>query len=366
MRIPSAWRGSGLQSTLWFAIVVTFGAVPTSVPTSAFGGNSPGQAPATGDAFEQNRRLGRGVNVLGYDPIWKSPSEARFRAEYFRLIRQAGFDHVRVNLHPFRDAQPDGSLSPAYWQTLDWVVQRSLENHLAVVLDFHEFLDMAKDPNAKKGRFLDIWRQIAERYKHVRREVYFEILNEPHGKLTPALWNQFLREALAVIRKANPDRTVIIGPGQWNGINFLKDLDLPEDDRNLIVTVHFYEPFAFTHQGAPWMEYKDKVGVAWNGDKPQREAIARDFARAQAWAERRSRPLYLGEFGAYDRADMASRVRYLGCVARQAEKLGWSWAYWQFDPNFLLYDVSRHQWIRPLLDALIPADANQNFQASPP
>ena len=23
------------------------------------------------DAFEQNRKLGRGVNILGYDPIWR-------------------------------------------------------------------------------------------------------------------------------------------------------------------------------------------------------------------------------------------------------------------------------------------------------
>ena len=26
------------------------------------------------DAFEQNRKLGRGVNILGYDPIWEDRS----------------------------------------------------------------------------------------------------------------------------------------------------------------------------------------------------------------------------------------------------------------------------------------------------
>ena len=28
--------------------------------------------PGPVDVFEQNRRLGRGVNIIGYDPIWRS------------------------------------------------------------------------------------------------------------------------------------------------------------------------------------------------------------------------------------------------------------------------------------------------------
>ncbi len=36
------------------------------------------------DAAAQNRMMGRGVNVLGYDPIWAFPSEARFTPDDFR------------------------------------------------------------------------------------------------------------------------------------------------------------------------------------------------------------------------------------------------------------------------------------------
>jgi endoglucanase len=28
-----------------------------------------------GFAFEQNKRLGRGVNIIGYDPLWKDASK---------------------------------------------------------------------------------------------------------------------------------------------------------------------------------------------------------------------------------------------------------------------------------------------------
>lgn len=313
------------------------------------------RADDSGVAAKQNKRLGRGVNVLGYDPIWKSPSKARFQQEFFRQIHDAGFGHVRINLHPYRDAGPDGNLAPDYWKTLDGAVQHALENRLAVILDFHEFLEMAKNPEAKTDRFLSIWKQIAERYRNAPNEVFFEILNEPNGELTPKLWNRLLREALAVIRRSNPQRTVIVGPARWNTIDLLEELDLPEDDRNLIVTIHYYNPFEFTHQGAPWTDRKNKTGVRWNGDQQERLAIARDFDRAQTWAERHQRPLYLGEFGAYDKAEISSRTRYLDCVAREAERRGWSWAYWQFDSDFILFDVGKRQWVRPLLDALIPA-----------
>jgi endoglucanase len=312
------------------------------------------QTSAAPTAFEQNKRLGRGINILGYDPLWKSPSEARFQERYFQMIRAAGFDHVRINLHPFRDAKPNGGISEAYWKTLDWAIQHALESKLAVILDVHEFLEMAKEPMAKKERLLAVWKQIAERYQNAPNTVFFEILNEPNGQLSPKLWNRMLLEALAVIRRTNPHRTVIVGPGHWNSINLLEELELPENDPNLIVTVHYYNPFSFTHQGTPWTDYKDKVGVVWQGDEQERLAIQRDFDRAQAWAQQHHRPLYLGEFGVYDKAEMPSRVRYLAFVVQEAERHGWSWAYWQFDSDFILYDVAKQQWVQPILNTLIP------------
>jgi endoglucanase len=74
----------------------------------------------------------------------------------------------------------------------------------------------------------------------------------------------------------------------------------------------------------------------------------------QSWANKHDRPIYLGEFGVYDKAETPSRVRYLDFIARQAEKFGWSWACWRFDSDFVLYDISKQQWNKPVLDALQP------------
>jgi endoglucanase len=309
----------------------------------------------TPDAFKQNQRLGRGVNVLGYDPIWKDRQKGRFQEKYFRLIKEAGFNHVRVNLHPFRDNKPDPDhkLSAAWFETLDWTLKHTLANHLVVILDFHEFQAMGENPEGNKERMLAVWRQIAEHCKDAPDDVLFEILNEPNKKLTPALWNPLLREALVIIRQSNPHRTVIVGPTSWNSINDLDKLDLPEEDHNLIVTVHYYNPFHFTHQGAPWAGLAGKVGVAWNGTDKEKQAIVNDFGKAQRWAQKYQRPIYLGEFGAYDKAKMADRARWAHFVARQAEKLGWSWAWWQFEGDFVLYDVKKDAWVAPIQQALV-------------
>ena len=40
-------------------------------------------------------------------------------------------------------------------------------------------------------------------------------------------------------------------------------------------------------------------------------------------------------------------------VARQAEKLGFSWAYWQFDSDFVLYNIAGDSWNEPIRQALV-------------
>ncbi|HTY88823.1 MAG TPA: glycoside hydrolase family 5 protein, partial [Candidatus Acidoferrum sp.] len=308
----------------------------------------------------QNKLLGRGVNVLGYDPIWDSFAQGRFKQRYFKMIKDGGFDTLRVNLYPFRHMgpAPDFTLSNSWWRTTEWVVTNALAANLNVILDFHEYEITGKDAASNKAKFLAFWRQVAPHFRNAPDRVLFEILNEPNGQMTPELWNQTLAEALAIIRASNPTRTVVIGPAFWNSIDHLAELKLPEADRNLIVTVHYYKPMAFTHQGAPWVQPTPKLGAVWQGTPEERAAIEADFNKAQAWAKQQNRPILLGEFGAFDKGEMPSRVRWTDYISRTAEKEGWSWAYWQFDSDFIVYEIGKEQWVEPIHQALIPpADA---------
>ncbi len=349
MRMRAACSAGIVCSVLLEMSIVLAAPLP---PASAAEGTP---ARKTVSAFEQNKRLGRGLNIIGYDPLWRSRDRARFQDRHFRLIEEAGFNHVRINLHPWRDGKIDAEnrLQQDWLETLDWAVRQASTHKLAVILDLHEYDAMGRRPEENRQRFLATWRQLAERYADAPNEVLFEILNEPNKKLTPQLWNEYAREALKIIRATNPTRTVIVGPAFWNSVDYLDKLVLPESDRNLIVTVHYYKPMEFTHQGASWAGQRDKVGIPWNGTAADREPIQRDFAKVQRWAEKYDRPIYVGEFGAYDKADMPSRARYIGFVAREAERRGWSWAYWQFDGDFIAFDMRTQQWVKPILDALI-------------
>jgi endoglucanase len=308
------------------------------------------------DAFQQCARLGRGVNILGWDPIWRNRAQGQIKELHFKLIHEAGFQHVRINLHPLRDGKPDanGKLRDEFFTILDWALNQAAANQLMAILDFHDDLAISPDPEGKRKQFLDSWTAIAEHCKERPNTVLFEILNEPAGKFTYDAWQEYFQAALAIIRKSNPDRTIVIGPAMWNGIGELSHLKLPADDRNIIATVHYYNPFPFTHQGTSWTSQKDKVGVTWTATESEIKAVEKDLDKANAWAKQNNRPIYLGEFGAYEKGDMASRVRWTAFVSREFEKRGWSWGYWQFADNFAAFDMKSQKWVEPILSALIP------------
>jgi endoglucanase len=306
------------------------------------------------DPSDQVKQMARGVNILGYDPIWHNFADARFKQRHFAVIHDGGFQTVRVNLQAFRHMNAQNQLPPAYLATLDWVVQNALANHLNVIIDEHDYNPMATNPAGNTPKLLAFWRQIGERYKNQPNTVLFEMLNEPHDHLDAPAWNALLKQCLAVIRKTNPTRNVVIGPSSWNGIHALSKLELPADDRHIIVTVHYYSPMEFTHQGASWNEAtKNLSGITW-GTGVQMKTVATDFASVQNWSQAHNRPILLGEFGAYERGDMASRVKYTSCVARTAESLGWAWTYWQFDSDFIAYDMNKDDWVHPIWKALVP------------
>ncbi len=306
------------------------------------------------DPSAQIEKMRRGVNIIGYDPLWKDFAKARFHERHFRLIHEAGFQTVRVNLQAFDHMDAQNRLDPAWLKTLDWVVKNALANDLTVILDEHDYTFCAENADACRTKVLAFWEQVAAIYKDAPSSVVFEILNEPNGQLTDERWNALLKEALAVIRKTNPTRNVIIGPALWNNMQHLDKLELPDDDRHIIVTVHYYSPMTFTHQGASWSkETAHLSGVTWGSDA-EKQRVVDDFAGAQQWSKAHDRPILLGEFGAYDKGPLESRVLYTSWVARTAESLGWAWTYWQFDSDFIVWDMAKDAWVEPIQKALIP------------
>jgi len=298
----------------------------------------------------------RGVNVLGYDPYWTDESKRRFEWRHFTEIRRAGFDFVRLNLQAFRHMDAQDRLEPAWLAKLDDVVRHAQQAGLGVIIDEHDFNACSTDIETCRTRLSAFWRQVAPRFAKAPRNVAFELLNEPHDNLNREPWNRLLAEELAIVRKTNPTRIVVVGPTHWNSLKDLPLLKLPADP-NLLVTFHYYEPFGFTHQGATWAGdwVKNLHDVKW-GTPQERAAIAVDFDQVATWARTNRRPVLLGEFGAYDKSGTPIELRaaYTSADRCEAERRGFGWAYWQFEGDFIAWDMKVNAWVKPIKDALVP------------
>ena len=310
-------------------------------------------------AFAVAAALGRGINLGNAleAPLREGQWGVTIRPDYITKIKAAGFGHVRLPVRWSAHAWPeaDYAINPKFFARVDQILDQAQAAGLKVVLNMHHFDDLYADPATETERFLSLWWQIAERYKDRPDSVLFEPLNEPHDKLSADLWNDLFPKVLGTIRGSNPTRMVVVGGANYSNLWELKNLSLPADDRRLIPTFHYYEPFKFTHQGAPWQQGADVwLGTKWAGTADERKKLADDFAVADAWAKENRRPLYVGEFGAFDKADMASRAAWTGAVRAEAERLGMPWAYWEFASSFGCFDPIAHRWKKPLLEALVP------------
>jgi endoglucanase len=314
-------------------------------------------AAAEGDAFAANRALGRGVNLGN---ALEAPKEGdwgmKIEAEFFRTIKQAGFQHVRLPVKWTSHASKEAPyrIDDEFFARVDTLLKQAEESGLRLVLNHHHYDELDKKPKEELARAVALWKQIAKRYKDRGDWLVFELMNEPHEELNKDnAWSELIQPLLAAVRETNPTRPVIIGPPFWNGMWALGKFKLP-DDPNLIVTVHYYNPFQFTHQGASWAKDSEKwLGTKWTGSEAEVAAITKEFDATAKWAKENNRPIYLGEFGAYSKADDESRAKWTATIAREAVKRGWSFAYWEFGAGFGVYDRDKKEWRASLKNALL-------------
>ena len=335
------------------AFIVLGVAMLSCVATSPFLLVRTVSAGETGPAFEAVKRLGRGINILGYDGIWDGGVDAPFKFRNFRLIRQAGFQHVRINFFAFKYMDAQGRVDPVVLAALDDVLVAAIGAGLIPVIDEHNGDECERDIASCHRLLVAFWTQIASRYLGKYPTAIFEVLNEPGGHMGHDDWNELALTVLKSIRVLDKRRLVIVAALNSEDPRELRALALPEADPNIILTVHYYKPMSFTHQGAPWIPDGPPAGAPWGSDA-DRNAVTQDFLAIKRWADAQRRPVYLGEFGVYDKAEIASRAGYLSFVARLSEQNGWAWASWQFDHDFAIFSTERDEWNAELLRALIP------------
>ncbi len=307
--------------------------------------------------------LGRGIN-LGNALDAPREGDWGLRLDEVVVARAARhFDTVRLPVRWSNHASPDARarIDEGFARRVDAVVDRLLAAGVWVILDLHHYTQLtggplhpreaAVDEAVLEERLLQMWRQIARRYRDRSPRLLFELLNEPHGPMAGERWNRLAARALAVVRESNPTRIVMIGPDEWNHPRGLERLRLPKDP-HLIVAIHSYDPFDFTHQGVEWRRPVLPTGVGCCDDG-QRAKLREALDQAVAWSRQQGVPLHLGEFGAFRAGDMDSRAAYARMVREEAEARGIGWAWWEFASDFSpVWDSERGQWVEPIRRAL--------------
>jgi endoglucanase len=322
--------------------------------------------PPTGnaDAAAVAKALGRGANLQGLEAPREGDWGPLLNDDFFNRMQEAGFNTVRIPARWSNHALAAApyTIDEAFFKRVDYAINATTSRGMRAVINMHHYRQLDGDTFdnnefAVNGaileeRFVAIWKQIAARYANQADTVLFELYNEPHGNTTAQKWNSLLARTLSEVRKTNPNRYVVVGPVGYNSVNELKNLVLPADQR-LIVTVHNYDPFQFTHQGASWAQGSN----AWLGTKccsqAQKDEINRAMDTAKAWSTQSGRPVWVGEFGSYEMADLASRVQYTRIARDSIEQRGFTWAYWEFYGGFGIYDPNNKQWRTELRDALL-------------
>jgi endoglucanase len=323
------------------------------------------------------QKFQRGVNLGNY--LEAPPNQnwsAKYTEEDFKHIRAEGFDHVRLPIgwHHYAGPAPEYVLSDAVYAKVDFLVTNALNSKLGVIVNIHHFDAFTSDPSSLSNKFYALWRQIAAHYAKAPNTVAFELLNEPKDAATTTVMNPIYAEAIRRIRSTNPNRTIFVGPGKWNQPSELVNLHLPAEDRNIIVTVHCYDPFFFTHQSATWAgnDVKSLKGIVFPG--PPREpfvpppdaklskgllnwieryntltgtnnpsspaAFRASLQKAKDWSVKNGRPIHVGEFGCYIKADPDSRRRFYTEFRKAVDELGLAWAMWDWKAGFRYWDDS--------------------------
>lgn len=312
---------------------------------------SPAESQATPAPFPMRRGVNLG-NAL------EAPNEGdwgyRIELPHLDAIRDAGFDGVRlpVRFDAHAGSAPPYAIAGNFWRRVDEIVEYALGLGLMVQLDMHHYESLISEPERQRARFLGMWAAIAQRYQGAPPGLILEPFNEPNGDYwRGARLTALQREVVDVIRARDRDRLIVLGPGNWQSIDALRDWRPPEGE-NIIVSVHYYEPHAFTHQNAEWLGANaPRFGRDWGTDR-DRVAVRADIARAAAWGAQHGYTMQLGEFGVNRAVPIQQRVDWTRTVRAVCESTDMAWCVWDFAGAFPIWDAEAGA-INPLMrDAL--------------
>ena len=317
----------------------------------------------------------RGTNISH----WLSQSNRRgeerlkfFTEKDVQYLAGIGFDHLRIPVdeeqlwkeNGEKDAEAFSLLKSAF----DWCKKYKLDAVVDLhILRSHHFNEGAKPlftEAAAQERFYQCWRDLSgELKKYPVDDVAYELMNEPVAD-NPEDWNKLVGQLVTILRGLEPKRKIVIGSNRWQSANTFDQLYVPENDKNIILSFHMYEPFLLTHHAASWTGIKDYKGpvnypgnivnaedvtnvpdslrqiVLRNKTSYNIDSIRRHFAKPIAVAKKYKLPLYCGEWGCLKTVPVAARLQWYSDMKKVLEENNIGWATWDYKGGFGIVDTN--------------------------
>ena len=212
------------------------------------------------DLYTLKRKLGAGVNISLLEQYWKSPNDLYKTdlSESLKSISKQGFKTIRLPVAFDLFLQPQSfNLQKQLLEKLDEIYKICNSRSLNLIITYHYGKLTDKNTFTEIDRISWMWKQI-QRYFSGKGygNLYFEIYNEP--TLSNYQWKETITTLVQYLRFEDANRIYIIGGTNYNNIDQLKEMGKITDNK-LFYTIHFYEPYIFTHQGAEWTGNKSFI-----------------------------------------------------------------------------------------------------------
>lgn len=315
----------------------------------------------------------RGVNISH----WLSQSDRRgeerrawFTEKDVQFLAGLGLDHLRLPIDEEQMWDEQGNQEAEAFALLSSALDWCAANNLRAIIDLHilrsHHFNAAEKPlwtqPAEQERFFQCWRELsAQLKKRPVSMVAYELMNEPVADNAEE-WNKLVAKAAAVVRENEPARVIVIGSNRWQSADTFDKLRVPENDKNILLSFHMYEPFALTHHQASWANIKDYSGpVHYPGVTVEEKDLASFPEDIQAimkphvhsfdkssiialiqkplvLAKQTGLPLYCGEWGCLPTVPQTDLLAWYTDARSAFEENGIGWANWDYKGSFGIVD----------------------------